>query len=139
MDIFGGPLFCLPQAWKGVLREESFPFVLPLVCISQQGLCLRNNWAGDLAPGKGSYQFHLLAGDLWPGLNSSLQVGPESVNALRGARRPPCSTQITKPSSAPGSRRSCDTPGEEGRQAWQAGQIPGCIVTPSPRGTPNSS
>lgn len=113
-DIFVGPLFSLPQAWKGGQGEKSFPSVLPLACISQQGRCLRNSWVGDLPHGDGPYQLHLLAGVLWPGFNSFLQVGPESVNALLGARRPCCSTQITKPSSALGSWRSCDTLTEEG-------------------------
>lgn len=131
-------LSTLPTRGLEGRARDWFPFVLPLICTPQQGLSLRNTWVGDLLPGKGSHQLLLLAGDLWPGFSSSLQVRPELVNTLLGARRSPRCTQITKPSSALGSRTSCDTPGEED-WAWQAGEIPGCTVTSSHRGTLNSS
>lgn len=131
------PLWGPHPVYQGLGRRarEWLPFLLTLTCNAQQGLCLGNSWVGDLLPGKGSHQFHLQAGDLWPGFSSSLQIRPDLVNTQHAASRPPCSTQITKPSGALGSWTSCDIPGEEEARAWQAGEIPGCIVTSSHRGT----
>ena len=104
----------------GAGREKPFPLIFLLARTFQQRLCLINDWVGGLLPGKGSQQFHLQAGD----------GGPESVNAVLGARRLPCSTQMTKPS---GALRSCDLPSEEGGLSlagWSNARLHSYILTP---------
>lgn len=122
----------VPTGFKRRQGEKSLH--CPLCFLSSaytQRATPKRYWVGDLPPGKGSYHFHLLAGDLWLGLNSS--PGRDwTLNALLGTSSPPCSTQTTKPSSAWALRDLVTLPvRKEGSSAWQATQMPGCIVTSS--------
>ena len=93
MGVSGGAVFLPIPGLKGKTMGE-VPLGAPSSLHIPAGAMLKKQLTSH---GEGAYQFQLLVGELCPGFSSSLQVGPESVNALLGARRPSCPTQITKP------------------------------------------
>ena len=108
-----GLFLSLSQAWKG-RQWEKFPSVLPPVCISQQGRCLRNSSPHMVrAPTNSS---------CWLG-SPVLDSAPLSKSGpnlwmhcwvLRG-QAVPCKSQSQAQSWA---WRSCDTPSEGGGPGW---------------------